>query len=256
MASLTFAVGIIGNVLSLLVFASPIKTFCQVVKKKSTGNYKGAPYITTFLCTSLWTFYGILKPDGLLIVTVNGAGSIFHCVYILLYLIYSPQDLKLKTAQLVAVLDVGFLGTVISVTLFALHSRVQLTFLGMLCSGLTIIMYASPLLAMKTVIKTKSVEYMPFLLSFFMFWNAGVWALYSLLVKDFFIGIANLIGLILGSAQLIVYVVYKKSESAIEPTVLNRQHTVQKVPKTLSFGTNNLPSTSWTTKPEEDDIDV
>ncbi|XP_020211697.1 bidirectional sugar transporter SWEET17 [Cajanus cajan] len=220
MASLIFAVGIIGTVLSLLVFASPIKTFYKVVKKKSTENYKGAPYITTFLCTSLWTSYGVLKPGGFQIAIVNGAGAIFHCIYILLFLVYSPQDQKVKTALSVAILDVGFLGTVISVILFALHGTIQLTALGMLCSGLTIIMYASPLLVMKTVIQTKSVEYMPFLLSFFMFLNAGVWALYSFLVKDFFIGIPNLIGLILGSTQLTIYAIYKKkSNSTKVPSV-------------------------------------
>lgn len=284
--------------ISLLVFASPMKTFCRVVKNKSTENYKGAPYIATFLCTSLWTFYGVLKPGGFLVATVNGAGAIFHCTYILLFLIYSPQDKKVKTAQLVGILDVGFLAAVISVTLFVLHGTIQLTFLGISCSGLTIIMYGSPLLAMKTVIKTKSVEYMPFLVSFFMLLNAGVWTLYSVLVKDVFILIPNFIGLILGLAQITVYVIYKKNPvSAIGPAVslgqgkaemvsvmekegfhyeeaklkdgvvkvvekalkrvkslpepkLNHQHTIRKVLKTLSFGTDR------TNQPDEDDVDL
>ncbi|KAI4349938.1 hypothetical protein L6164_010479 [Bauhinia variegata] len=188
------------------------KTFRKVVKKKTTENYKGAPYITTFLCTSLWTFYGVLKPGGFLIATVNGAGSVFHCIYILLFLIYAPRDNKVKMASLVGILDVGFVAVVISATLFVLRGSIQLTVLGILCSGLTVIMYASPLLAMKTVIKTKSVKYMPFLLSFFMFLNAAVWGIYSFLVKDIYIGIPNAIGFGLGSAQLIVYAMYKNKK--------------------------------------------
>ena len=54
----------------------------------------------------------------------------------------------MKTAKLVAILDVGFLGAVISVTLFALRGSLQLTFLGILCTVLTIMMYASPLVTM------------------------------------------------------------------------------------------------------------
>ncbi|XP_020959685.1 bidirectional sugar transporter SWEET17-like [Arachis ipaensis] len=214
MTTLIFAVGIIGTVLSLLVFASPITTFREVVKKKSTENYKVAPYIATFLCTSLWSFYGGLKPGGFLVAAVNGAGALFHCVYILLFLLYSPQHTKVKTAQYVGVVDVGFLAAVISVTVLGLDGTIQLTVLGMLCSGLTAVMYASPLLAMKTVIKTKSVEYMPFLLSLFMFLNAGAWALYSLLVRDFYIGIPNLVGLLLGLAQITVYLMYKEKARA------------------------------------------
>ncbi|XVF41850.1 hypothetical protein PTKIN_Ptkin01aG0313700 [Pterospermum kingtungense] len=215
MANLSFIIGIIGNVISIMVFASPMKTFWGVIKKKSTENYKGVPYITTLLSTSLWTFYGILNPDGLLVMTVNGAGAIFQLIYVTLFLIYAPKDKKVKTAKLVAVLDVGFLGAVIAVTLLAIHGKTRLTFVGILCAALTIGMYAAPLAAMKTVIKTKSVEYMPFLLSFFLFLNAGVWSAYSVLVKDIYIGVPNAIGFVLGSAQLILYFMYKnKSVSA------------------------------------------
>ncbi|KAK5786486.1 hypothetical protein PVK06_041130 [Gossypium arboreum] len=207
-----------GNIISILVFASPIKTFWWVVKKKSTKNYKGVPYITTLLSTSLWTFYGIMNPDGLLVVTVNGAGAIFQLIYVILFLVYAPKDKKVKTAKLVAILDVGFLGAVIAVTLLAFHGTMRLTFVGIICAGLTIGMYASPLSVMRTVIKTKSVEYMPFLLSFFLFLNAGVWSAYALLVKDIYIGVPNAIGFILGSAQLILYLMYnnKKSAEAVE----------------------------------------
>ncbi|XP_059439588.1 bidirectional sugar transporter SWEET16-like [Corylus avellana] len=215
MAALSIIIGIIGNIISILVFASPIKTFLQVVKKKSTENYKSIPYITTLLSTSLWTFYGLLKPGGLLVWTVNGAGVIFQFIYVTLFLIYAPNHLKVKTAKLVGILNVGFLGLVIAVTLLALHGSVRLTFVGVLCAGLTVGMYASPLSAMRLVIKTKSVEFMPFFLSFFLFLNAGIWSAYAVLVQDFFIGVPNGVGVLLGSAQLILYAVYKNKSNII-----------------------------------------
>ncbi|CAL5378708.1 unnamed protein product [Camellia sinensis] len=214
MASLSFIIGIIGNIISILVFASPIGTFKGVVKKKSTENYKALPYITTLLSTSLWTFYGILKPGGLLILTVNGAGAVLQFIYVTLFLIYAPRDIKVKSMKLVAILDVGFLGAVIAVAMLTIHGSLRLTFVGILCAALTIGMYAAPLAVMRTVIKTMSVEYMPFFLSFFLFLNAGVWSVYALLVKDIFIGVPNAIGFILGSAQLILYLVYKNKSSS------------------------------------------
>ncbi|EOY11536.1 hypothetical protein QUC31_009430 [Theobroma cacao] len=224
MASLSFIIGIIGNVISILVFASPIKTFWWVVKKKSTENYNGVPYITTLLSTSLWTFYGTMNPDGLLVVTLNVTGAIFQLIYVTLFLIYAPKDKKIKTAKLVAVLDVGFPGVLIAVTLLAIHGNTRLAFVGILCAVLTIGMYASHLSVMRTVIRTKSVEYMPFLLSFFLFLNAGVWSAYSLLVKDIYIGVPNAIGFVLGSAQLILYVIYKnKSASAKSPEAMEEE---------------------------------
>lgn len=44
----------------------------------------------------------------------------------------------------------------------------------------------------RMVIKTKSVEFMPFFLSFFLFLNGGVWSVYAVLVTDFFIGVSSL----------------------------------------------------------------
>ncbi|XAR52653.1 hypothetical protein NMG60_11020829 [Bertholletia excelsa] len=208
-ASLSFIVGIIGNIISILLFCSPINTFRRVVRKGSTENYKGLPYITTFLSTSLWTFYGLLKPGGLLIVTVNGTGAVLQFIYVTLFLIYAPKETKVMSLKLVAILDVGFLGSVIAVTLFAIHGSLRLTFLGVLCAALTIGMYAAPLSAMRTVVKTRSVEFMPFFLSLFLFINGGVWTVYAALVKDYYVGVPNAIGFVLGSAQLILYVVYK-----------------------------------------------
>ncbi|MBA0751961.1 hypothetical protein Gogos_000844, partial [Gossypium gossypioides] len=122
-----------------------------------------------------------------------------------------------KAAKLVGVVNVGVLGTVTAVALFAVHKNTRLTFVGILCTALTIGMYASPLSAMSTVVKTKSVEYMPFLLSLFLFLNAGVWSAYAVLVKDIYIGVPNAVGLFLGSAQLILYVIYKNKPVSTNP---------------------------------------
>ncbi|KAK1277692.1 Bidirectional sugar transporter SWEET16 [Acorus gramineus] len=213
MAELSFIVGLVGNIISILVFTSPIATFRRVVKKKSTENFKGIPYITTLLSTSLWTFYGLLKPGGLLVVTVNGVGSVLQAIYVILFLIYAPKDTRVKLAKIVAILNIGCFGGVILVTLLVIHGSVRLVVIGVMCAVLTVGMYASPMAAMRRIVKTKSVEYMPFSLSFFLFLNGGVWSAYSLLVKDFFIGVPNAIGFVLGSAQLLLYMVYRSSKS-------------------------------------------
>ncbi|KAJ1297200.1 hypothetical protein BS78_01G359400 [Paspalum vaginatum] len=189
MADPSFFVGVVGNIISILVFASPIATFRRIVKHRSTEDFRWLPYATTLLSTSLWTFYGLLKPGGLLVVTVNGAGAALEAAYVTLYLVYAPRETKVKMAKLVLAMNVGFLAAVVAVTLAALHGGARLFAVGLLCAALTIGMYAAPLGAMRTVVKTRSVEYMPFSLSFFLFLNGGVWSVYSVLVKDYFIGV-------------------------------------------------------------------
>ncbi|KAJ6376044.1 hypothetical protein OIU77_000920 [Salix suchowensis] len=55
-------------------------------------------------------------------------------------------------------------------------------------------MYGSPLVAVKKVIKTKSVEFMPFYLSFFSFLASSIWMAYGLLSHDLFLASPNLVG--------------------------------------------------------------
>ncbi|XP_047084380.1 bidirectional sugar transporter SWEET16-like [Lolium rigidum] len=215
MADPSFFVGIIGNIISILVFTSPIGTFRRVVKNKSTEEFRWLPYVTTLLSTSLWTFYGLLKPGGLLIVTVNGAGAALQAVYVALYLAYAPRDTRMKMVKVVLAVNVSFFAAVVLVGLLALHGPVRLFAVGLLCSALTIGMYAAPMAAMMTVVKTKSVEYMPFFLSFFLFLNGGIWSVYSLLVKDFFIGIPNAMGFAMGTAQLALYMAYRNKKKAV-----------------------------------------
>ena len=71
-------------------------TFRRIVRNGSTEDFRWLPYVTTLLSTSLWTFYGLLKPGGLLVVTVNGAGAALEAAYVTLYLIYAPRETKVR----------------------------------------------------------------------------------------------------------------------------------------------------------------
>ncbi|XP_072960245.1 bidirectional sugar transporter SWEET17-like [Typha angustifolia] len=208
MEELLFFIGVIGNVTSLLVFVSPIKTFWRVVQNQSTEDFEPAPYVITLLNSSLWVYYGVTKPDGFLVATVNGVGILLEAIYVILFLIYASPPLRAKTAILVSVLDVGVFGVVFLVTRLAIDGDLRLWIIGGICACLSVFMYGSPLAAMKTVITMKSVEYMPFFLSFFLFLNGGIWTIYAIIDRDIFLGIPNGIGFILGTIQLIIYKIF------------------------------------------------
>ncbi|KAK4427635.1 Bidirectional sugar transporter SWEET17 [Sesamum alatum] len=206
MEGLVFLVGVIGNIISVFMFLSPGTTFVRIVKNKSTQEFESFPYICTLLSSSLWTYYGLTKPGSFLVATVNGFGVAVEIIYVSLFLFFAPPSKR--TGIMIGIMNVGFLGAALSMTYLLLNGEVRIDAIGLMCAGLNIIMYASPLSAMKRVVTTKSVEYMPFLLSFFFFLNGGVWTFYAVLVRDFFLGVPNAIGFVLGTVQLVLYAIY------------------------------------------------
>ncbi|KAL5654251.1 hypothetical protein ACJX0J_033570, partial [Zea mays] len=178
------------NIISVLVFISPIKTFWRIVRGGTTEEFEPAPYVLTLLNALLWLYYGLTKPDGFLVATVNGFGAVMEAIYVVLFIVYAANHAtRVKTAKLAAALDIGGFGVVFAATTFAISEfELRIMVIGMICACLNVLMYGSPLASMKTVITTKSVEFMPFFLSFFLFLNGGVWATYAVLDRDIFLG--------------------------------------------------------------------
>ncbi|XP_006285439.2 bidirectional sugar transporter SWEET17 [Capsella rubella] len=213
MAEPSFYIGVIGNVISVLVFLSPVETFWKIVKRRSTEEYKSLPYICTLLGSSLWTYYGIVTPGEYLVSTVNGFGALVETIYVSLFLFYAPRHLKLNTIIVVGMLNVFFPIVAIVATRSAFEDeKMRSQSIGFISAGLNIIMYGSPLSAMKTVVTTKSVKYMPFWLSFFLFLNGAIWAVYASLQHDVFLLVPNGVGFVFGTMQLILYGIYRNAK--------------------------------------------
>ncbi|GLJ19394.1 hypothetical protein SUGI_0349460 [Cryptomeria japonica] len=215
--SVRLVVGVIGNITSLALYLSPMTTFWGIYKLKSTQAYSGLAYVCTLFNCCLWLLYGapFVKPHSTLLLTINGAGFILEIFYLLSFLTFAPKQEKVKTVRLTIAMMVAFL-SVVAVTLCALHtySTTQLV-AGTLGVILSIVMYASPLSVVGDVIRTKSVKYMPFLVSLFSTLNALVWSAYSVMARDIVIAVPNGIGFLLGITQLVVYLIYRSSESVL-----------------------------------------
>lgn len=204
-----------GNITTGLVYLSPAKTFWRIARNRSTEEFESIPYICKLLNAYQWVYYGIIKPNSVLVATINGFGAVVELVFIVIFLMFaSTQKMRVRTAILFGVLDLVFPAVSFLLMQLILHGQLRIDISGMFCVVFSMITYGSPLSAMKTVVATKSVEYMPFLLSFFLFINGGVWTVYAFLTEDYFIGIPNGTGFLLGTAQLILYVTYMKPKSS------------------------------------------
>ncbi|KAL3742878.1 hypothetical protein ACJRO7_018222 [Eucalyptus globulus] len=207
------AVGVLGNAIALFLFLSPMPTFIRIWKKGSVEQYSPVPYLATLINCMVWVLYGLpmVHPHSTLVVTINGAGTLIEVVYILLFLLYSDRQKRLRVAAVVLI-ELVFISALAALVLTLVHTHERRSMVvGIVCMVFNIMMYASPLSVMKLVITTKSVEYMPFFLSLASFANGLCWTAYALIRFDLFIAASNGLGSLFGLAQLILYATYYKS---------------------------------------------
>ncbi|CAD6238356.1 unnamed protein product [Miscanthus lutarioriparius] len=151
--------------------------------------------------------YGVV-----LVATVNSIGAVFQLAYTAVFIAFTDAKQRLKVSALLAAVFVVF-GLIVFVSLALLDHTTRQMFVGYLSVASLIFMFASPLSIINLVIRTKSVEYMPFYLSLSMFLMSASFFGYGVLLRDFFIYIPNGIGTILGIIQLVLYAYFRKGSS-------------------------------------------
>uniref|UniRef100_A0A8R7K526 Bidirectional sugar transporter SWEET n=1 Tax=Triticum urartu TaxID=4572 RepID=A0A8R7K526_TRIUA len=187
-----FLFGISGNVIALFLFLSPVPTFWRIIRNKSTEEFSGVPYNMTLLNCLLSAWYGLpfVSPNNVLVSTINGVGAAIETVYVVIFLVFaSNKKARLRTLGLASAVATVFV-VVALVSMLVLHGPARKLLAGLAMTVFSICMYASPLSIMRMVIKTKSVEYMPFLLSLAVFLCGTSWFIYGLLGHDLFVTVS------------------------------------------------------------------
>ncbi|KAL4331344.1 hypothetical protein AHAS_Ahas13G0490700 [Arachis hypogaea] len=185
-----FIFGILGNVISFFAFLSPLKTFKRIWKRKSTEGFQSLPYVVALFSCIVWLYYATLKTNVFLLVTINSFGCAIEIIYILIYMIYADKRARyFCIAQFVA-MNVMCLPTIILGTYFKLHGLVRVKVVGLICVIISTCVFVAPLSILVKVIRTKSVEFMPILLSSILTVSAIMWFCYGIFLKDIWITVS------------------------------------------------------------------
>ncbi|CAA0839328.1 Bidirectional sugar transporter SWEET9 [Striga hermonthica] len=209
--NLAFIFGLLGNIISFLVFLAPLPTFYTICKKKSSEGFQSIPYSVAFFSASLLLYYAVLKTNAYMIVSINAIGCVIEAIYLAIYIIYAPKNAKIFTIRFILLFNIGGIGLVAAVSLLAVEGPKRVSLVGWICAIINLAVFAAPLSIMRRVIRTKSVEFMPFTLSFFLTLCATMWFFYGFFVKDYYIALPNVLGFLFGIAQMILYLVYKNA---------------------------------------------
>ncbi|XP_055811861.1 bidirectional sugar transporter NEC1-like [Solanum dulcamara] len=215
---LAFAFGILGNGVSFLVYLSPLPTFYRIYRRKSTEGFQSIPYSVSLFSAMLYLYYAYLKDNEILLITINSFGTGIELIYLTIFMIYATKEAKIFATKLLIIFNVVTFGAIVVLTyIFAKNNELRISIVGWICAVFSVSVFAAPLSIMRRVIQTKSVEFMPFPLSFFLTICAVMWFFYGLLKKDMYIATPNILGFSFGIAQMILYAIYRNRKQQVLP---------------------------------------
>lgn len=224
-----FVFGVLGNVISILVFLAPVPAFRRICKEKSTMGFQSVPYVVALFSSMLWMYYAFIKKNAILLVSINSFGCIVETIYISIFIIYASKEARRQTVQLLVLLIGGLYTIIFLITLFPLSGALRVQVVGWICVTVAVSVFAAPLSIVFQVVRTKSVEFMPFTLSFFLTLSAIMWFGYGLLLKDLCIALPNVLGFFLGMIQMLLYGVYRNAKPAADLEKKVPEHVIDMV---------------------------
>uniref|UniRef100_A0A0D3H8Q7 Bidirectional sugar transporter SWEET n=2 Tax=Oryza TaxID=4527 RepID=A0A0D3H8Q7_9ORYZ len=206
--------GILGNIVSFLVFLAPMPTFLRVYRKKSTEGFSSVPYVVALFSCTLWILYAMVKTNSSPLLTINAFGCVVEAAYIAVYLVYAPRPARLRALASFLLLNVAAFSLVVVVTVAAVAQPHRVRVLGSICLAFSMAVFVAPMSVIMVVIKTKSAEFMPFSLSFFLTLSAVAWFFYGLFTNDLYVTLPNVGGFFFGCVQMALYFKYRKPNTA------------------------------------------
>ncbi|KAG5520568.1 hypothetical protein RHGRI_033224 [Rhododendron griersonianum] len=223
---LVFIFGLLGNIVSIFVYLAPLPTFIEIYRKKSILGFQSLPYVVALFSSMLWLYYAFVKTDATLLITINSLGCIVEAIYIIVYLVYAPKNARKHTAKLLVGMNVLLFFAVLLFTHFALEGRTRVLAIGWVCVAVSVSVFAAPLSIVLQVVRTRSVAFMPFTLSFSLTLSAVMWFCYGIFLKDPCVWIPNVLGFFLGLIQMALYAVYRNAREILTEKKLPADHII------------------------------
>ncbi|KAL6505081.1 Bidirectional sugar transporter sweet14 [Orobanche gracilis] len=114
-STIAYAFGILGNIVSFLVYLAPVPTFYRIFKKKSTEGFQAVPYAVALFSAMIYLYYAFLKQNEIILITINSVGFVMEITYLTIYMIYATKISRVFTTKLLLVFNVSSLGFIVAV---------------------------------------------------------------------------------------------------------------------------------------------
>ena len=243
---------------SLVFYFAPIPTMLQMRRDQTVGVSPLLPYTTMVLSNFLWLSYGVLRRESS-ILFANGTGFLLGCLYFAQYLSLlsfqtnskvSPSSSRqvqqqqqqssllpgtvTQHVQSIVTLILMVLLTIWGSNHQFLPVQDPATLLGTAAVVLSCAMFASPLVALKTVIETQSARAISLGSVLATIANNFLWGFLGYFdMKDVHLSTQGAIGLLMGLVQLVLKLWYGNGTITIDTSTRQARGRMKRVNSNL-----------------------
>lgn len=194
---------------SWYLFASLTPELHRVHSEKSIKNVPLLPILSMLASATSWVIYGFVSGNIFPLVVTTSMGSFFGLGYTAVYF-HNADHLKPQVQR-------QFLYTVLGLAVHAWfcfyapvsHHVVELVG-GYMAVLTTAVMFGSPLVIFKTVIRERNSAYLPVAMALAGIISSVFWVLSGVIVRDAFVIVPNSINLVLSIVQMALILIYPR----------------------------------------------
>lgn len=208
-SALTTAIEIAATVASCYLYLSLVPELRRVHSERSIVSLPFLPIISMFGMCACIVIYGYLIENYFPLMGTNAVGMLISTGYIVLYAKHAAD------ARAFILRCFGFtvlaLLMLVSYCLWSPSSGSSLeTQVGCVCVTCAALLFGSPLVVVKQVIKHKNSVFLPATMVIAGMLNSLLWAVYGVILGNLFVSVPNFVNLVLGLMQLALILLFPK----------------------------------------------
>lgn len=220
--SALMALRVLSATTSIILRISPFPDFYWIYKNKTVGEVALLPVVTLLVNCAALVMYACVIEDFLPLLTTNAFGICTAVGFIVVFYLHTTDRAYVRKLCCAGLLVIIFL---LAYTLLAAvgvtgESRDdEGTTLGWITTTTTVVQFGAPLATMMKVIRTKSNASLPLMMCIMNIVNCSLWTAYSVVKWNPFLLAPNSAGVILGSAQVTLWIIYRvPAGSRVKPS--------------------------------------
>jgi solute carrier family 50 protein (sugar transporter) len=207
---------VVAGCTSLMMILSPSPAVYQIYKTRQTGHTSIISLVSVLANCHVWMMDGYLTDNMFPVFATFLAGDFIALVYLAVYLRatterkYVLQVIGVYVAVLLAISVYALLG---GLGVLGLSRSTVNTIMGYIATCVSLVLYSSPFIKMREVLRTKTAESMPIHMVIAGGINNTMWIVYTPLAGLWFLFVTNVVCCTFAVSQFLLYLIYHPSKA-------------------------------------------